>query len=355
MANTTKILLINNGYPTRHRPTYTPYIRNIEVCLQQAGFETQKLVIEYNRKITPLYKIVKYITFWWKCLFKSVRCEYVYINHIPSCWPIAFNPFLLKRKKFIHWHGCDLRRDTKFYKFIKKILRPTIIKSQNIVPSQFFAEELRKYFPDIINDICVSPSGGIDTALFTNRPSPHEEIILGFSGGLIKEKGADTLIYLMEHCEDIENAIGRQIKFHIINFGRQAEYYLQRISQIASCKYKIFSMIEHRDMGDFFNSLDIFLAPYRYEGESLGLALLEAMSCNVPVLCTQKKPFTEFISPLKTGEPVEYSPDLSLFNRNFKSALISLIKNIDSYSPRQLVVEKYSMHHVVRMYEEILK
>ena len=57
-------------------------------------------------------------------------------------------------------------------------------------------------------------------------------------------------------------------------------------------------------MPNFYNSIDIFLFPTNRSAESLGLVGLEAMSCGVPVLCSNTTSLAEMASDVGlTCEP----------------------------------------------------
>ena len=79
-----KVLFLNNGYPTTFNPQYTTYAQTIANCLRKAGCDVDLLVIRYNRKMTLLYKLIKYIIYWFRALFVNLKnYDVVYVNHLP--------------------------------------------------------------------------------------------------------------------------------------------------------------------------------------------------------------------------------------------------------------------------------
>ncbi|MFZ2103337.1 MAG: glycosyltransferase family 4 protein [Oricola sp.] len=56
---------------------------------------------------------------------------------------------------------------------------------------------------------------------------------------------------------------------------------------------------EHRDIERWYQALDLFIAPQRWEG--FGLTPLEAMACGVPVIATDVGAFSELIVEGETG------------------------------------------------------
>ncbi len=113
-----KVLLVNNGFPSKANPNYTTYIKSIQDCLESAGFNVETLVISYDKPITKYRKFLKYIAFWFKCLSQNLKnIDYIYVNHLPYCWPIVFNHTLKSNRVLIHWHGNELVGKSTFLKF----------------------------------------------------------------------------------------------------------------------------------------------------------------------------------------------------------------------------------------------
>ena len=139
-----KILIVNNGYPTNYNADYTAYIRDMSECLSKAGFNIETLIIEYNQKISSIYKLYKYLKYWHFCMTKCGYYDYVYINHLPYAWPIALNPLLKKMNTIIHWHGNDLVGKSILAVLTLPFLKRFINNSINIVPSKYFSTQLEK-------------------------------------------------------------------------------------------------------------------------------------------------------------------------------------------------------------------
>ena len=274
-----KVLLINNGYPSERYPEYTSYIRSIEECIIDSGQGVDRLVIRFERTITPIYKLYKYILFWLKCLTTRTACDTIYINHLPFAWPLILNPFIRKKRMIVHWHGNDLVSKGILSKVTSPFLKRFINKSINIVPSQYFSTLLEKEYPHVKHKVHISPSGGVDSELFSTERNPHKDFTIGFASNLSAEKGADRLIYLIEHKHKIETATRRRINFHIINYGKEAGHYIDRILHTYMNCCKVFDRMNKSQMPFFYQTIDLLVFPS--PSESLGLVALEAMSCGV--------------------------------------------------------------------------
>lgn len=347
------ILLINNGYPSECYPEYTAYIRSMEECIIASGQRVEKLVIRFDRPITPANKFYKYIRFWLKCLTIASACHTVYVNHLPFAWPLVLNPFIGKKRLIVHWHGNDLVGKGKFVRITNRMLAPFVGKAHNIVPSHYFSRKLKSRFKNTGKSVLVSPSGGIDTALFSAERKPHNDFTIGFASALTAEKGADTLIYLIEHKDEIESATGRRVCFNIIDYGMEAAYYVDKIKQTASHCCKLHNRMDKKQIPSFYQSADLLVFPSLRESESLGLAALEAMSCGVPVVAHNHCAFPEYIKPGVSGELVELCDCRPQQNRAFLDAVVKAVRNIDSYQPRRIVEADYSKTSVVDFYRNL--
>ena len=350
-----KVLLINNGYPSQRYPEYTSYIRSIEECIIASGQGVDRLIIRFDRPITPIYKLYKYILFWLKCLTIRTACATVYINHLPFAWPLILNPFIRKKRRIVHWHGNDLVGKSILSTITSLFLTRYINNSINIVPSQYFSTLLEKEYPHVKHKVHISPSGGVDTELFSPERNPHKDFTIGFASNLSAEKGADRLIYLIEHKHKIETDTGRRINFHIINYGKEAEYYTDRIQQTDMSCCKVFDRMNKSQIPSFYQTIDLLVFPSQRLGESLGLAALEAMSCGVPVVAHNICAFPEYIKPGVSGELVELNNTESEQNPAFLAAVVKAINNIESYTPRRVVEAGYSQASVISFYRKLFR
>ena len=87
------------------------------------------------------------------------------------------------------------------------------------------------------------------------------------------------------------------------------------------------------------------------EGESLGLVVLEAMACNIPVISRKLAAFPEFVIPDQTGELLE--PDD--FPDGFFQKIIRIAGNRQNYLPREFIRKQYSKESVVAFYRRMIR
>ena len=341
-----KILLISNGYPSKTNPHYMPFIKTIHDCIVLAGHDIDNLVL--NTNFTD--KKSKYINYfkYYKQLFLEdySKFDIVYI-HI---FPFSFIPLLFKLHKMnnliIHWHGVDIYPRTKKDAFLNKLSYRFIRNvKKHIVPSQYYLGEVVKRLGIPKNTILVSPSGGVDTEFFTPIKKDNTDTIsLGYASGMITEKGIDLVVKLIKETEYLKNQTQKKIKFIFIKYGIEVDKYLNILKDFDNVE--IIDPIANKKMNGFYNKLDIFLFPTRRSSESLGLVGLEAMSCDVPVVGTNDFAIKDYVVSGVSGEKFNKG-DYS----SFREAVITCITNIESYNPREIVEESYSMQHVVSQYK----
>lgn len=349
-----KLLCINNGYPSKRNPQFTTYIQTIENCLRRSGYDVELLVIKYNKNITPIYKMLKYILYWLKALFVDFSdYDIIYVNHIPFVWPILFNRTLNKSKVYVHWHGDDLVSKTCYIKWSLNLIRRHGTGFRHITPSHYFKRKLVEIMGYKADEIYVSPSGGINTLLFKPKSKTGcDKIVIGYSSGLMRSKGADVLYEIIKKKYEIEKLTNRQIFFKLINYGKEADSYITKFKEYES-SIDIVEKLSKGKMPDFYQSIHILIMPSK--GESLGLVALEAMGCGVPVVTHNLCAFPEFVLPGKSGELVDYCDDLNLRSSAFINAIIKTIDNYNNYHPEDVVVSNYSESSVVESYRTILE
>lgn len=317
-------------------------------CMQLAGHDVEEMGIRYCGRITSLKKVGYYAAFWWKCLTKNFRkYDLIYINHAPFCAPAFFNPTRRAAKTIVHWHGDDVAGNRSVVKVINSLLRGRLKRSRQLVPSEYFRGLLAAKMNFAPEQIAVTPSGGVDTEAFAVRKSAPEDLVVGYPAELTDGKGADVLLYIVRRRAELENALGRQVKFSCISYGRQADYYSEALAATgADCR--VWKKMPRSHMPGFYRSLSVCLMPT--QRESLGLVALEAMSCGVPVVAFDRNAAPEFVISGISGEIAPYHDNLEIRADAMLKALIKVASNLENYAPEKIVIERYSRQSVAEFY-----
>ncbi|HHX61062.1 MAG TPA: glycosyltransferase family 4 protein [Epulopiscium sp.] len=344
------ILLINNSYPTKKYPNASTYVQSIKDLLVEIGVDVELLVIE-RKSIKKSIRFLQYILFAFKFYFVKLKTyNYYYIHHYPYMfYVLILRLFVVKKSKIIiHWHGSDLASKSWYMLITHFFIGITGIKKfKHIVPSEYFRDKLCRKFGIRTSNITVSPSGGVNIAIFThkNQSSANIKYTLGFASGLQKAKGFGYVLKLIKQIEQGGNLNGHSIGFKIINYSVDEEYNNLNLNKFKCCQ--VLSPIPKSEMPSFYHSIDILLFPTSRESESLGLVALEAMACGVPVVGTSNFAIPEYIIPNKSGE---------LFKQNdfddFTNSILRVIKNYNDYNPRDIIQVNYSNESVKKYYKE---
>lgn len=130
---------------------------------------------------------------------------------------------------------------------------------------------------------------------------PDDGLLIGCFGRIRHQKGTDVFVdAMLDALPHFPNAtailLGRAVAQHIP--------YLRRLQQKIARRglaerILFFSEVPVRQTAQWYQTLDLFVAPQRWEG--FGLTPLEAMSCGVPVIASKVGAFEEIIQENQTG------------------------------------------------------
>lgn len=158
-------------------------------------------------------------------------------------------------------------------------------------------------------------------------------------GRLIQRKGYD---YLLKASQILKNE-GVPFELTIIGSGPEEEKLKRLIAELNLEKHvTIVNWIPQKELNSYYNRSEIFVLPsitdWKKESEGLGLVLLEAMACKVPVVATKSGGMVDIVLHEKTGLLV---PEKDAF------ALASAIKRFleDENLEKKLALEGYRFVH----------
>ena len=346
--------VVNNGYPSSDNGQYCAYIESIYTALLEAktGYEIELLVMKMSGNGLKSYKILKYIGYYFKLFvynFKFRKEDIIYIHNYPHSFIPLLPTLLLGRNIIIHWHGDDVYPIGKLAVFLCKVSYFFLgSKVRHIAPSRYFSRCVEELLGITPGSVHISPSGGVDVDVFrptqknfVNKQKPFK---IGYASHMSKAKGFDVFESFISKISSL-NYFETEVEFHIINYGSDKEYYLNRLKLFSNIV--IHKRMPKEEMPGFFNGIDMLIMPTIRQGESLGLVVLEAMACDIPILSTSLYAMPEFVVPGISGE---------LFDpQDLEQGLMKLWKifdNYDSYKPRDLIETNYSKSNVVDDYKK---
>ena len=355
-----KILIINNGFPSKRNPKNAAYIKSIKGCLEDGGFIVTILHLDVD--LAYKSKVLGYVQFYLKLLFfrKYEAFDWIYLHHYTFYAPFVFVFFDKMNNIAVHWHGQEIYTKSRFIKVVKDWFYKKLDNREDIlhiVPSNFYAEELK----EIINfqkhpKLVVSPSGGVNISLFDEKnlaQKDKQKINIGFASGITYMKGIDFIIKLCSLFPDFENKYNISLGFNCIFYGKDKLVYKSELEKCCGDRLVWWKAMAHVDMPTFYNSNDVLIFPTR--ADSLGLVALEAMSCGTPVVGPNAFALKEFILEGVTGECYDKDNIHDKEIENFTRAFERCLSNLGKYNPRQFVVEKYSQKAVSEEYKRLFK
>ncbi len=144
-----------------------------------------------------------------------------------------------------------------------------------------------------------------DKAAVRARLGLPDGMLLGCYGRIRHQKGTDAFVDAMiDLC-------GRFDDVHGVVMGRATEKHVGFLNELkdkvslAGLSDRILFMPEVTvdQIAEWYQALDLFVAPQRWEG--FGLTPLEAMACGVPVVATDVGAFSEIVTDPSLGHVVE--------------------------------------------------
>ena len=221
-------------------------------------------------------------------------------------------------------HTNDIIDDKKSdFKYIKKTRKYIKYADKVIVPSEYFKNIIVDNYYYDENNIIIYPSGGVDTNFYvdSNKEEAKEKLNLnskynyvGFASRIEVHKGYDIYLRFIKELEK-ENKIGNY-RFLIVGTGSEENKLNSLIKELSLEKYvEVRSMLESKDLVNFYNSIDVFIFPTYRRSESLGLVGLEAMSCGCFVIASDNYGPSSYIKNNKNGFTFKSKDPIDLKNR----------------------------------------
>ena len=295
MVRQLKIFLVSNMYPDKNSPSYGIFVKNVEIGLSRQNilFPCKALIKGRSRNL--IEKVFKYIKFYFQIIKDGLLCDYdlIYI-HYPthSIFPVCLVKFLRRKKVIANLHGSDVLKVNVVHRILREATRPLFKKiSLFIIPSEYFGEIVKEKYIALKNIVYVSPSGGIDNAVFFKKEKalarnklniPVDAFVVGYVSRIDKGKGWNVLLNALKLVKD--NKIN--IICAIVGGGRDESRMLRLIDELELNDNVIYYGEQSQsNLPDYYNSFDVFVLPTINE-ESLGLVGLEALTCGVPIIAS---------------------------------------------------------------------
>lgn len=187
----------------------------------------------------------------------------------------------------------------------------------------------------------------VETDLFRPRPNRHRSPArICFVGRLAEQKNLFALLDAVK---------GLDVELVVVGSGKLGDQLRAKVN-IERLPVRFLCNIPHRRLPEILNSATLFILPSHYEGHPK--ALLEAMSCGLPVIGADVPGIREVIRHRETGYLCGTSP------KNIRTAIQEVLgdealQERMGRNAREFVAEHFSLERVVGMelalLEEIMK
>ncbi|MFN8673268.1 MAG: glycosyltransferase [Candidatus Sericytochromatia bacterium] len=297
----------------------------------------------------PYKKLWQKIFYLKRILFirSFIKKEQPDILHAHYASSYGFLGALCNYKKFlISVWGSDVFEFPKINFLTKNILKYNLKKAQVICStSKIMADEIKKYTN---KNITITPFGVNTSFFYPKNKNKNNLFRIGTVKTLETIYGIDTLIKAFKLFSDkYENTI-----LEIVGDGTKRSNYETLVKELNIQNKVIFrGKVKNEEVPNILNSFDIFVALSLQE--SFGVAVVESMSCSIPVVVSNISGLTEVVINNKTGIIVDVnSPEKAceafekLYNDNiFYSEL--------SKNSRQHVLDNYDWKNNAKIMENI--
>ena len=254
-------------------------------------------------------KLGYYTNIWqMKKLYKSIKPDIINVHYASGYGTLAR---LAKLPNIIlNVWGSDVYDFPNESKIKKMILHKNIFYAKKLAStSNVMAREVYRQFPELKKEIKITPFG-VDTDKFKKISSKRSnKFIIGNIKALSSKYGIKYIILgvddfmkkLKAEKKDYQN-----VECQIYGDGEDKEELEKLVKSLGLEKNILFKgRIPNEEVPKVLSTFDVFCAASIINSESFGVAIVEAMACEVPVIATKIDGFNEVMVDNVTGLMVE--------------------------------------------------
>lgn len=266
-------------------------------------------------------------------------------------------------KKLLNVWGSDVYDFPNESKLKKRIIEKNLKNYTAIASTSYcMAEETKKYLENKSKEIFITPFG-VDTEKFKNLniEKKENEITIGIVKTLTEKYGIEYLIKAIKELENILD-IENYKKIRLLIYGKgELKNKLEDLTKELQIEDKVIfkGYISNEDVPKALNEMDIFVVPSILDSESFGVAAVEAMACEVPVIVSDVDGLKEVVVNNETGFVIPKKSPKEIANK-----IKILIENDDivkkfKKNARDRVLKLYdwnkNVENMIKIYKELLK
>ena len=263
-------------------------------------------------------------------------------TNISKFWgiPILGRMGYLKSFQKKKLHGVDSQL---YYDAIKLEKKLAVNSSKIILTTKQLKESFESSYPESHNKIIVIPNF-VDTTLFKPNYDLEKKYDLLYIGRLTEQKNIRILL---------KAVIGLKLKILFIGKGPFKNNIL-KYKKKYNLNLELLDMVPNQDLPFYMNIASIFILPSSFEGNPK--SLLEAMSCEMPVIGADSPGISNLISHNNNGYICDSTID------GIRKAINELINKVElqnklSKNARRYILDYFSLDLIVKkeldLYHEI--
>ena len=265
-------------------------------------------------------------------------------------------------KKLLNVWGSDVYDFPNESKLKKRIIEKNLKNYTAIASTSYcMAEETKKYLENKSKEIFITPFG-VDTEKFKNLniEKKEKEITIGIVKTLTEKYGIEYLIKAIKELENILD-IENYKKIRLLIYGKgELKNKLEDLTKELQIEDKVIfkGYISNEDVPKALNEMDIFVVPSILDSESFGVAAVEAMACEIPVIASSVGGLKEVIVDKETGYLVPKKDHKEIAKYLKKLILDKNLRTSLGKNGRKRVLENYdwnsNVDYMIKIYREIV-
>lgn len=292
-----------------------------------------------------------------KSIFKRIKPDVVNAHYASGYGTLA-RVARLKRVILSVW-GSDIFIFPYKKKINMKIIKKNILYADKIASTSFcMAQKVKEIINNNI-DITITPFG-VDTNNFKKynevTQANKREFVFGTVKSLKPIYGIDDIIkafYILKkrlHKEGIDE----EIKLYIYGKGEQEKELKQLCLDLNIVNGVVFKgYIPNNEVPKAINNIDVFCLGST--SESFGVAAIEAMACEVPIIATDADGFIEVLNGERAGYIVPKKSPESMADNMYKLLMDRELRISMGRLGRKVVQDKYDWEKNVDIMENLYK
>ncbi len=341
---------------------------NIEViCAKTSSNESNNIGGIVVRRLKSFFKITN-TNITLTLPFEILKSKFdVMHTHMPTPWSADISILmgkLMGKKTVITIHN-DMDKTGFFSKMISEVYLHTIFLLSLYLVDRIIIinEEWEKSFSNthnvlkkFKNKISIAPNG-VNSKLFKPLNLPRNKNTILFISILDKSHKFKGLDYLLESLISVRKT-HPDVTLWIIGGGDDKNFYIRKTKKLGLAKnVKFLGQMRQSDLSSYYNKACMLVLPSTSQ-EGFGNVLLEANSCEIPVITTGIVGIAKEIQQYKCGLIVKIKDSTQLAHAIVKLLDDPILRKSMGGNGRKLIKSKYNWEGIantnISVYKEIL-